>query len=132
MKLKLLTRIVAVLQIVLGLAYLFIPVQFLAVMGHSLPPGDLLYPLGMLASRFLVVGIVFWYIAPHMNAHRLWVDAMIAIQIIDLAVGVSMTLTDAVPLSLSGFPMFNALIIAVLLFVWRPAKLHSTLTSAAL
>ncbi len=119
-KLTILLRVVAIIQITLGVLYLLAPNFLLGSIGHSIPPTDLYYPLGMLASRFLVVGLGFWLIAQTPKPHRLWIDLMIFIQLIDLGVGVFYTATGVVSLSLSGFPMFNAIWISVLLYLWRP------------
>jgi hypothetical protein len=125
-KLRILLRLVGGIQIVLGLFYLLAPSFFLEAIGHSIPQDDIFYPLGMLASRFLVFGVVFIYIARDPVQHRLWIIAMIFIQLIDLAVGVYYTATGVVALSDSLFPMFNAVWIASLLYLWRPRPKTST------
>ena len=119
-KLKVLMRLVGAIQIVLGLFYLFAPTFFLEAIGHSIPQDDIFYPLGMLAARFLVFGVVFIYIARDPVQHALWITAMIFIQLVDLAVGVFYTATGVVSLSDSAFAMFNAIWIAGLLYLWRP------------
>jgi hypothetical protein len=119
-KLGILLKVVAVLQIVLGLGYLFVPGTFLAAMGHSAPQADIYYPLGMLAARFIAYGAALYLISSAPQRHVLWIDIMILIQLIDLAVGIFYTATGILSLSLSGFPMFNALWIIVLLWLWRP------------
>ncbi|MGJ4898410.1 MULTISPECIES: hypothetical protein [unclassified Bradyrhizobium] len=101
------------IQIVLGLAYLFVPAEFLRLIGHSAPAADLLYPLGMLAARFIAYGVGFLWVSRTPNAHRPWIALMVLIQTIDLGVGAYYTATGVVPLSLSGFPMFNAIWIAI-------------------
>jgi len=119
-KLRILLRVVGGIQIVLGLFYLLAPAFFLEAIGHSIPADDIFYPLGMLAARFLAFGVVFIYIARDPVQHRLWIIAMIFIQLIDLAVGLFYTATGVVSLSDSLFPMFNATWIAALLYLWRP------------
>jgi len=118
--LKILLRLVGAIQIALGLFYLFAPAFLLEAIGHSVPEDDIFYPLAMLGARFLVVGVVFIYIARDPMQHRLWISAMIFIQLVDLAAGVFYTATDAVALSDSWFPMFNATWIAGLLYLWQP------------
>jgi hypothetical protein len=118
--LKILLRLVGTIQIVLGLLYLFAPTFLLESIGHSVPEDDIFYPLGMLAARFLAYGAAFIYIARDPVQHRLWITMMIFIQLIDLGVGVFYTATDAVALSDSLFPMFNATWIAGLLYLWQP------------
>ncbi len=119
-KLRILLRVVGAIQIALGLAYLLAPASFLEAIGHSVPEDDIFYPLGMLAARFLVIGVVFILIAQDPVRHALWITAMIFIQLIDLAVGVFYTATGVVALSDSAFAMFNAIWIAGLLYLWRP------------
>lgn len=121
-KLKVLLRVIGVVQLILGLLYLFVPLQFLALLGHSIPQTDIAYPLGMLAARFLAYGIGMFFIANAPEKHRFWIDNMIFIQAIDLAVGVFYTATGVVGLALSGFPMFNATLFIILLTVWRPQR----------
>lgn len=118
--LKILLRLVGAIQIALGLLYLFAPTFLLESIGHSVPEDDIFYPLGMLAARFLAYGIAFIYISRDPIQHRLWITFMILIQLIDLAVGVYYTATDAVALSDSAFAMFNATWIAALLYFWQP------------
>ena len=52
-KLNVLIYLIGVVQLVLGLLYLLVPMQLLALMGHTVPAADIAYPLGMLAARFL-------------------------------------------------------------------------------
>lgn len=112
-----LLRIVAAVQIVLGVLYLAAPQWLLARMGHSPVAADLAYPLAMLAARFLAYGLGLAWAARDPAAHAPWIRLMALIQGIDLAAGVYYTALGVVPLSLSGFPMFNALWIALL--CWR-------------
>ncbi len=122
MKLKIFLMIVGVAQIILGIAYLVFPHELLHAMGHTVPMDDINYPLGMLAARFLAYGAGMFAIAKAPDQHRFWIVNMIFIQIIDLAVGIFYTLSGTVALSLSGFPMFNAMLIVTLLWVWRPQQ----------
>lgn len=124
-------RVVGSIQIVLGLAYLLVPDQFLATMGHSQPAADLLYPLGMLSARFLAYGIGLWIISADPVKHILWIRLMAFIQLIDLAVGVFYTATGVVPISLSAFPMFNAIWIGLLFAFWKPASTGAEKVSVA-
>lgn len=116
-------KIVGSIQIILGLAYLLVPDAFLLQMGHSLPAADLRYPFGMLSSRFLAYGIGLWIISADPVKHILWIRLMAFIQLIDLAVGIFYTATHVVPLSLSAFPMFNAIWIGLLFALWKPASM---------
>ncbi len=118
-------RFVGSIQIILGLAYLLVPNTLLIQMGHSIPSPDLLYPFGMLSSRFLAYGIGLWIISAEPEKHILWIRLMALIQFIDLTVGVFYTATGVVPVSLSAFPMFNAIWIGLLLAFWKPTLVTS-------
>jgi hypothetical protein len=121
-KMNYLLKLIGAIQIVLGLAYLFAPALFLQSMGHSLPQADIYYPLGMLAARFIAYGIALLVISNAPVQHVLWVNFMILIQVIDLAVGIFYTAIGVLPLTLSAFSMFNAAWIILLLALWRPVK----------
>ena len=82
-------RVVGVVQIVLGAAYLFAPGTFIEWMKLSPTPHDANYAYGMLASHSFAYGI-----------------------------GILL-------LSSPAFPMFNAALIAALLFLWRPKQVGS-------
>ena len=119
-KLKIVLVIVGVIQLVLGLFYLFMPLTFLDLMGHTAVQADIAYPLGMLAARFLAYGVGMLYIARDPAKNLFWINNMIFIQVIDLAVGVYYTATGVVGLQDSGFAMFNATWIIILLALWQP------------
>ncbi len=119
-KLQVLLRVVGVVQLVLGVGYLLFPHVLLQAMGHSAIAADIAYPLGMLASRFLVYGALLLLIARNPIANRLLISGMVFIQLIDLAVGLFYTAQGTVGLALSAFPMFNATVIALLLWLWKP------------
>jgi len=122
MKLKVSLRLIGVVQLILGALYLFLPLQFLSMQGLSTPGADNAYPLGMLAARFLAYGIGMFFIARDPEKNRFWINNMILIQAVDLAVGIFYTATGIVALAHSGFPMFNAALFIVLLTLWRPTK----------
>lgn len=121
-KITRLLQLVGLIQISLGIGYLFAPDVLLGAMGHSLPAPDIHYPLAMLAARFIAYGIALIYIAKAPAQHRLWILFMVLIQIIDLSAGLYYTLIGIVDLALSGFPMFNAAWISVLLLLWLPKQ----------
>lgn len=121
-RLRVLMCVVGAIQLALGVLYLIVPHRLLAWMGHSAVAADIAYPLGMLSSRFLVYGALMVVAARDPERHRLLIMGMIIMQLIDLAVGMVYTLDGVVAWSLSAFPMFNAIWIAVLLWWWRPAK----------
>ena len=121
-KLTTLLQLIGCLQLILGLAYLFVPADLLQLMGHSQPQTDIYYPLGMLAARFIAYGLALFVVARFPSGQELWINTMILIQLIDLGVGIFYTLIAVIPLSLSAFPMFNATLIILLLVMWHPKK----------
>jgi len=121
-KLNWLLRIIGTIQIVLGIFYLLAPGFFLHSMGHSSPEADIHYPFAMLASRFIAYGAALFVIASNPFQHKLWIQFMVLIQLIDLAAGIFYTTTGVVSLPLSGFPMFNATWIIILLLLWMPKE----------
>lgn len=120
MKLKVLLRVIGIVQLILGAFYLFLPLQFLSMQGLSTPGADNAYPLGMLAARFLAYGIGMFFVARAPEKNLFWINNMILIQAVDLAVGIFYTAVGTVALTHSGFPMFNATLFIVLLSLWRP------------
>lgn len=117
-------RTVGAIQMLLGLAYLFVPATLLQQLGHTAVAPDLYYPLGMLAARFLAYGSGFWLISRQPKQHTLWIMLMAQIQIIDLAVGLYYTASGVISLQLSAFPMFNAIWIGLICAIWVLRQRH--------
>jgi len=107
-----------------GVAFLFVSALFLETMGHFTPPPDLNYMLGMLAARFLAYGIGMFFVTRAPEQNIFWINNMILIQVIDLAVGLYYTTTGTVSLAMSAFPMFNASAFIILLLMWRPRRVE--------
>ncbi len=116
---KALCYFIGVVQLVLGALYLFAPQFFIAWQGLSEIGQDINYPLGMLAGRFIVYGLGMFVIASAPARYKIWADGMIAIQAVDLVVGLFYTATGVVAIAHSGFPMFNATMLIILLVLAR-------------
>jgi hypothetical protein len=71
-KLRILLRVTGTIRIALGLFSLLAPAYFLESIGHTIPEDDIFYPFGMLASRFVVLGVMFIYITKDPMKRRLW------------------------------------------------------------
>lgn len=119
-KLKTLLRIIGVVQLILGIGFLVAPSPFLVLMGLSAPAPDNNYMFGMLAARLLAYGFGMFAIARAPEENQFWINNMILIQIIDLAAGLFYTFTGVVNIANALFPMFNATVFIVLLWLWRP------------
>jgi hypothetical protein len=120
-KLRIALYIIGTAQIILGMLALVAPGFFIeTAMKLTATSPDMGYPLGMLASRFLVLGAGMFIIAKNPAEHLLLINGMIVIQVIDLLVGIFYTATGVVSISASGLPMFDALLFIVLLSLWKP------------
>jgi hypothetical protein len=119
-KLSILLTLIGIAQLVLGISLLLIPQPFAAWMGLSPTGADINYLFGMLAARFIAYGIGMFFIAREPARHPFWINNMILIQAVDLAVGLFYTLNGTLTLKVSAFPMFNAAIFTLLLLLWRP------------
>jgi hypothetical protein len=125
-KLTILLRVVGVLQIVLGVLFLFAPAFVLNAMGHTVPEPDIFYPLGMLSARFISYGVALIYISSEPIQHKLWIYFMILIQAIDLSAGIFYTATGVVSIELSAVAMFNASWIIILLYLFTKSEIKKS------
>lgn len=130
-KLQVLLIIIGVVQLVLGVLYLFAPQAMMGWMGLTFPPADAGYMFGMLAARLIAYGLGMFWCARNPEQNIFWINNMILIQAIDLAVGIYYTATGVVDISSSGFPMFNATLFIILLLLWRPKGTEAVATSSA-
>ena len=120
--LKILSAVIGIVQIILGLGFLFAPTLMLNSMGIDTPAADINYVLAMLAARFLVYGAGMFAIMRDPLKYRFWIDGMIAIQIIDLGAGIFYTVSGVIAIGASGLAMFNAGMFILLLMLWRPHR----------
>jgi len=123
MPLKIVLWLVAVSQFALGALTLFVPTQFAAWMElPALPAGDG-YLLAMLGARFLASGVGLVWLTRQPAPDRFWVRNMALIQLLDLAAGTAYVATGTIPLPVAAFPMFNAALFALLLWLFsRPPR----------
>ncbi len=119
-RLKILLYVIAASQLVLGVLMLLAPGPFFAWMGLTVPPTDNQYILGMLSARFLAYGVGMIALARAQTPDRFWILNMVAIQLIDLAAGLYYVASGVIGLGVAAFPMTNATIFAVLLWLWSP------------
>lgn len=117
--LKFTPYLIGVSQLILGALYLFVPLGFLEMQGHTAVEADIGYQLSMLAARFFVYGVGMFYIARFPLKNLFWLEGMIAIQAIDLAGGLFYIGTGVITLGLSGVAMFNAAFFIVLMLAYR-------------
>jgi hypothetical protein len=104
---RIVSIIIGISQLVLGTAFMFFLEPFFAANGFGVPSGASAYMFSHLAARFYVYGIGMFFIAHNPVENRLWLDGMIAIQILDLIGGVWHVTTGDVTLRQAMFPMFK-------------------------
>ena len=109
---RIVASIIGISQLALGALYLFAPLWFISWQGLTPMAPDAAYPLGMLAGRFLVYGVGMFLIAGAPTRFAPWAWGMVAIQLIDLAVGAFYVATGMVGLADAAFPMFDAVLFA--------------------
>jgi hypothetical protein len=119
-RLKILLLIVALSQLVLGALTLLAPGPFFAWMGLTVPPADNQYMLGMLAARFIAYGIGMAVLARAERPDPFWIRNMVLVQAIDFATGLYYIATGVIGVEVAAFPMVNAAIFGVLLWLWAP------------
>ena len=123
MPLKIVLWLVAISQFALGVLTLFVPSQFAGWMGLPVPPGGDGYLLAMLGARFVASGVGLVWLARQTVPERFWVRNMVLIQMLDLVAGAAYVATGNVPLAAAAFPMFNAGLFALLLWIFsRPLR----------
>ncbi len=101
---------IAIVQIVLGAAYLFGAERLHDLLGLSAAPSWTQWPLAMMGARFLAFGFGMLLVARNPIGHRSWIQAMIVVQAIDwLATVVSLS-TGIVTLQQVGTASFLPLL----------------------
>lgn len=112
---RILAVVIAVIQFLLGVALFFLPDLFFAAFGFSPAANDQKYLFGQLAARFVALGFGMLYVARTLPRSGFWWDVMLLIQVLDLAVGLFYSLFGGVSWAVTGFPVFNAAVLAGLL-----------------
>lgn len=122
-RLTIVCYLIAASQLVLGSIYLFAPQWFIEWQGLTPIAADAGYPMAMFAARLLVYGVGMIIIARQPVKYAIWLDGMIAIQLIDLGAGLYYTSTGIIAFSDAAIPMLNAaLFIVMMLAVRKGAK----------
>jgi hypothetical protein len=117
---KILARVIGISQLILAVAFLFFIDLFFTSFGFSPATTDQKYLFGQLAARFSAYGLGMFVIARNPFINRTWWDLMALTQAIDFSVGLYYLLSGGIKIETAAFPMFNAAVFCVLLFIWRP------------
>lgn len=114
---------IAVVQFVLGAAFLFAPQSTVQILGLSATPGWANWLFGQMAARFIAFGIGMLVAARDPLRAAPWIWLMILVQAIDWVVTVKYLAAGAVSLSqVSTAPYLPVLFIALLLVAMPRAK----------
>lgn len=116
--------VIAVIQFVLGTAFLAAPEQTANMLGLSVAPGWANWLFGMMAARFLGFGYGMVVAARNPDKARPWIKAMIAIQAIDWLVTLKYLSAGAVTLAQVSTASFLPVVFVVVLIIGlaRPAR----------
>ena len=116
--------VIAVIQFVLGTAFLAAPEQTANMLGLSVAPGWANWLFGMMAARFLGFGYGMVVAARNPDKARPWIKAMIAIQAIDWLVTLKYLSAGAVTLAQVSTASFLPVVFVVVLIIGlaRPAQ----------
>ena len=117
-------RFIAVVQFVLGAAFLIAPERVASLLGLATTPGWANWMFGMMAARFLAFGYGMLVAARDPAGNLPWVGSMIVVQLIDWGVTFKYLLTGAVTLAQVSSASFLPLVfIALLWWGWpRPSR----------
>lgn len=111
---------IAVVQCVLGLGFLLVPEAMARALGLPPVPGWANWMFGMMAARFLAVGVGMVLAARDLLRHRAWLGAMIGIQAVDWLVTLRGLLAGEVTLAQVSTASFLPVVFIVLLALGWP------------
>lgn len=116
--------VIAVVQFVLGAAFLAAPEQAAHTMGLSVAPGWANWLFGMMAARFLGFGYGMVVAARDPDKARPWIKAMVAIQAIDWLVTLKYLFAGAVTLAQVSTASFLPVVFIIVLVIGLPRPVH--------
>lgn len=114
--------IIAVVQFVLGTAFLAAPERAAHALGLSAAPGWTNWLFGMMAARFLGFGYGMVIAARDPGNTRPWIKAMIGIQVIDWVVTLKYLFAGAVTLAQVSTASFLPVLFVVALVIGLQAS----------
>ena len=114
---------IALVQLVLGLAFLLVPEAAAVALHFPAAPGWVNWLLGMMAARCLGFAYGLWLVARTLDQARPWVVAMVGIQALDWVVTVKYLAIGAVSLSQVTTAAFLPVLFVVALLMGLPRKI---------
>lgn len=117
---------VAVVQFVLGVAFLAAPEQAAYALGLSPAPGWANWLFGMMAARFLGFAVGMGVAARNPAGARSWIIAMIGVQAIDWVVTLKYLALGAVTLAQVSTASFLPVLFVIALTIAMPRPVAAT------
>ena len=120
-RLRFMLRLIGVVQLGLGLAFVLVPNRFATFQGlHPSPPGWVDWLFVMMGGRFLGYGVGMFVAARDPYRNRSWIDTMIAVQALDWIATIGYLVAGDVGLrNVTTAAFLPPLFIAALL-TWHP------------
>ncbi|MWC29168.1 hypothetical protein [Paenibacillus sp. MMS18-CY102] len=111
---------IGIVQIVLGMGYLFAPQAFHASVGLENLPDWAGWPMAMSGARFLLFGFGMILVFRNPLGNRSWVQAMIGVQLIDWIATIYYVATGVVTLSQVTTAAYLPILFIVMLLATHP------------
>jgi hypothetical protein len=108
---------IAVVQLVLGLAFLVMPERAALGLGLAVAPGWTNWLFGQMAARFLGFSYGMAFAARHPLQAAPWIKAMVAIQVIDWVVTLKYLASGAITLAQVSTAPYLPVVFVVLLLL---------------
>ncbi|MBA3871192.1 MAG: hypothetical protein H0X30_18775 [Anaerolineae bacterium] len=122
---------IGVVQLILGLVFLFIPAQFAALVGLSVVPAWVPWMFAMFSARAFGFAYGMFVAMREPEAHRTWIVSMIIVQAVDWIVTVHFLLQGVVTLPQVSTASFLPIIFIGVLVARFPRRNAQTLASAS-
>lgn len=114
---------IALVQFVLGLAYLFAPEAFNASVGLAGAPAWTAWPFAMMGARFIFFGFGMVLVFLNPVANRAWIQAMIGVQAIDWLATMTYVASGVVSLAQVSTASFLPLVFIAALLITSPKRI---------
>jgi len=120
---RVLLRVIAVVQLFFGVLFTFAPGAAGSVLGlGSDAPGWAHWLFVMMGARFLGYAVGMFAAARNPTAHVAWIDTMIAVQVIDLVGTVAFLAAGEVPLVRVASAVVLPVVFVAGLIAWHPRR----------
>ena len=120
---RLLLRVIAVVQLVFGILFTFLPTAAGALLGlGSDAPGWAHWLFVMMGARFLGYAVGMVAASRDPAAHTAWIDTMIVIQVVDLVGTLAFLAAGEVPFARVASAIVLPVVFVVGMTLWHPRR----------